>query len=416
MNVFSRFGGARKTALDAAQANGNLEAFLRAARKHLGMDVAFIGEFTMGRRVFRHVDSDEAYCPVVAGNSDPLEATYCQRVADGRLPQLIRDPRDYPEAMALPVTEALPVGSLLSVPIKLENGETYGTFCSFSHAVKPGLGQADLDTMNVFGKLVTTELEAILRNRARQSEKTARIEKVLAARSLTISYQPIFRLWETGIAGFECLSRFPAPPSLRPDVWFADAEEVGLGQKLELCAIELGLRALYRLPEAVDVRVNASPALVMSGALAGAMESYEPRRIVLEVTEHDPVTDYEAFLAMLTPLRRRGMRLAVDDAGAGHATLRHILKLQPEIIKLDISLIRDVDRDKYKSALAAALIRFSLETECEIVAEGVETLAELNHLRGLGAQTGQGNYLGRPVGLDEVVAMMAGQNSTPAAI
>jgi EAL domain-containing protein (putative c-di-GMP-specific phosphodiesterase class I) len=98
----------------------------------------------------------------------------------------------------------------------------------------------------------------------------------------------------------------------------------------------------------------------------------------------------------------------VDDAGAGHATLRHILKLRPDIIKLDISLIRDIDRDRYKSALAAALIRFALETEAEIVAEGIESLGELNLLRGLGAHAGQGNYLGGPLPLEQAAMMVRG--------
>lgn len=409
MGVFSRFGGARKEQADVATANASLDAFLRAARKHFGMDVAFIGEFTMGRRVFSHVNTDEADGAVVVGGGDELEESYCQRVIDGRLPELIIDPKDFPAAMELQVTTALPVGSHLSVPIRLRNGEIFGTFCCFSHTVNPALGAGDVDKMQVFAHMVSEELEVILRNRLRLGEKTARIREVLDNRSLQIFYQPIFRLWQNEIVGFECLSRFPAPPPLRPDVWFAEAEEVGLGEALELSAIELGLRALQVMPDGVDMRINASPSLVMSGALGVALKTYDPRRIVLEVTEHEPVNDYEAFMAMLNPLRQAGIRLAVDDAGAGHATLRHILKLQPDIIKLDISLIRDIDRDRYKSALAAALIRFALETEAEIVAEGIESLAEFNQLRALGAQGGQGNFLGRPVALDEALALVAGR-------
>lgn len=415
MGVFSRFGGVKKLPDEAAEAHASLDAFLRTARKHFGMDVAFIGEFTMGRRVFRHVDSAAADCPVVVGGGDELEESYCQRVLDGRLPQLMIDPKDFPAAMELPVTQAMPVGSHMSVPIRLRNGEIFGTFCCFSHTPNPALEPGDIDKMQVFARMVSQELEVILRSRARQAETVARIQEVLEARSLRILYQPIFRLWQNEIMGFECLSRFPAPPPMRPDVWFAEADEVGLGQALELAAIGLGLQALQVMPAGVDVRINASPGLVMSGALGVALEGYDLRRIVLEVTEHEPVHDYEAFMTMLTPLRRAGMRLAVDDAGAGHATLRHILKLQPEIIKLDISLIRDIDRDRYKSALAAALIRFALETEAEIVAEGIESLAEFNQLRALGAHGGQGNFLGRPVALDEALSLLAAGGGVSAA-
>jgi EAL domain-containing protein (putative c-di-GMP-specific phosphodiesterase class I) len=408
MTVFAMLGGSKTTAVEGARAELNLTAYLRAVRKQLGMDIAFIGEFEHGRRVFRYVDTDEAQCPAVVGHSDMLEATYCQRVVDGRLPGFMRDTRDYPEAMKLAVTEALPVGSYLGVPLRLADGKVFGTVCCFSHAVRPGLEPVALETLEMFAEMVVTEISAMLRQREMVAEKTARVREILDKRALRILYQPIIRLWQNELVGFEALSRFPELPAQRPDVWFADAQEAGLGMQLELAAIELALAGLERLPDDVDVRINASPGLVISGVLAGAMAGYAPERIVLEVTEHEPVSDYPAFLATLAPLRARGMRLAVDDAGAGHATLRHILKLRPDIIKLDISLIRDIDRDRYKSALAAALIRFALETEAEIVAEGIESLGELNLLRGLGAHAGQGNYLGGPLPLEQAAMMVRG--------
>ena len=126
---------------------------------------------------------------------------------------------------------------------------------------------------------------------------------------------------------------------------------------------------------------------------------------MLEVTEHALVEDYERLADVLGPLRSKGLRLAVDDAGAGYASFRHILKLKPDVIKLDSSLIRNVDSDTGCRALAAALIRFAEETACKVVAEGVETEAELAMLRRLQVNKAQGYLLGRPAPLGRRAAV-----------
>lgn len=151
--------------------------------------------------------------------------------------------------------------------------------------------------------------------------------------------------------GYEALTRFDAEPHRTPDVWFGEATEVGLGERLEVSAI----------------RAAVGPAVV-GGALVAA----------------------------LAPFRAAGGRLAVDDAGAGFASLRHILLLNPDIIKLDIALTRDIDTDVAKRSLATALIAFATETGATILAEGIETESELQTLRALGVRYGQGWHLGRP--------------------
>ena len=125
-------------------------------------------------------------------------------------------------------------------------------------------------------------------------------------------------------------------------------------------------------------------------------------RLVLELTEHEQVEDCAALNAALQPARARGLRLAVDDAGAGCASMRHWLLLQPDLLKLDVSLVRDVDADDTKRALCAAIITFAQNTGIRVVAEGVETEAELAVLRALGADYGQGYLLRRPAPLAEL--------------
>lgn len=369
---------------------------LRAIRNHLGMDVAFISEFTTTERVFRYVDAEAAACPVEVGGADPLEDSYCQRVVDGRLPELVHDAAAHPAAAELAVTAALPVGAHLSVPIRLGDGRVFGTFCCFSAAPDHSLNDRDLAVMRVFADLTAAQIDRDGGRERRQEEIRARLRGAMAGDGLSMVFQPIVDVDTGGPIGFEALARFEQTPVRGPDVWFAEAAEVGLGVDLELAAIRMALHHLPELPPHAYLAVNASPSTAISGRLDAALGDVPAHRIVLEITEHDVIEAYDDLEAALSGLRRRGVRVAVDDAGAGYASFRHILRLQPDIIKLDMALTRDIDRDRPRRALASALIAFGRDTGSVIVAEGVETAAELRTLRRLGVSAAQGYFLGRP--------------------
>jgi EAL domain-containing protein (putative c-di-GMP-specific phosphodiesterase class I) len=153
---------------------------------------------------------------------------------------------------------------------------------------------------------------------------------------------------------------------------------------------------LGALPADTFLAVNASPELLGERTLAEMLAATANRRIVLEVTEHVEVADYDALAGYLHQLRAAGCRIAVDDAGAGYASLRHILRLRPDYIKLDMTLTRDIDTDGDRRALASSLLTFAREVSATVIAEGIETQAELETLRGLGATLGQGYFLARP--------------------
>jgi len=363
------------------------------------MDVAFLSEFTDGQRVFRHVDSSLENQPVKVGGADPLEASYCQRVVDGRLPELIQDATAVPAAMELPVTRALPVGAHLSVPIKLKDGSVYGTFCCFSFTPDLSLNQRDLGMMRVFADLAADVIERNLEKGKQRDEKAKRIQSVISGDGLSIVYQPIINVAQDKVVGFESLTRFSATPLRGPDVWFNEAASVGMGAQLEMRAVELAMAALDSLPQDVYLSFNVSPEALINGDLRRVLEGMLLERLVLEITEHATIDEYSELTNALAPLRTQGLRLAVDDAGAGFASFRHILRLQPDIIKLDMSLTRDIDTDAARRALASALIRFAHETGSKIVAEGVETASELRVLRSLGVNKAQGYFLGRPAPL-----------------
>lgn len=370
---------------------------LNAIRSHLGMDIAFVSEFKNGMRKFHYVSSIYEDSPIVAGDSDPLEESYCQRVIDGRLPELIYDALLEPAALELSVTKSLPVRSHLSVPIYLSDGTLYGTFCCFSTSISSStLDDRDLAIMRTFAGFAGMQIEKNIKIENSKKGKRLRIKSVIDNSSFYIHYQPVINVKESKIVGFESLSRFSEEPYRSPDIWFNEANEVGLGEELELAAIGKALLALNEIPDNIYLALNSSPEHIISGEIGRILENSPLERIVLEVTEHSIVSNYKELADMLTPLRKRGLRFAVDDTGAGYASFRHILQLKPDIIKLDMSIIRDIDTDPNKHALATAIIGFALQIGMIIVAEGVESESELNALTLLGVSTVQGYLLGKP--------------------
>ncbi len=181
-----------------------------------------------------------------------------------------------------------------------------------------------------------------------------------------------------------------------PNEWFEEAAEVDLGARLELAAVEAALTHVDRLPAQAFMSVNVSPATATEPDFGALLLAASGSRIVLELTEHARVESYEPLLAAPDELRGHGVRIALDDAGAGYAGLQHLLRLQPDVIKLDLDLTRGIHADPARRALAGALVGFAREIGATIVAEGIETADDLTTLHALGVAWGQGYYLGRP--------------------
>jgi PAS domain S-box-containing protein len=243
---------------------------------------------------------------------------------------------------------------------------------------------------------VTDRQAAALAADQERRDRRARIQQVLDDGGPTMVFQPIVELATGKPVGAEALARFPVQPPRPPDQWFADAADVGLGVELELSAIRAALSQLDSMPADIYLSLNAGPETVASPALHQLLHSAPAGRVVLELTEHTGVTDYTALTDTLDALRCRGVRLAVDDAGAGFSSLQHILNLKPDIIKLDRGLIENIDTDPARRALAGSLMTFANEIGAQVVAEGIETPREQTVLRRLGVRYGQGFHLGRP--------------------
>ena len=195
--------------------------------------------------------------------------------------------------------------------------------------------------------------------------------------------------------GFEALSRFTEETQQSPDRWFADAAEVGLGAELELLAVSKALDFLQFLPTKHFMSVNASPAVTMEPKFI-SLCSVDPRRVVVELTEHSPADDFPAIIENLKRFRSLGIRIAVDDAGAGFAGLEFLVRLRPDVIKLDRTLVAGIDSDPVKRAMAAALVLFARDIGATVIGEGIVRIDELETLTELGCEWGQGFLLGRP--------------------
>ncbi|QYF92455.1 EAL domain-containing protein [Massilia sp. PAMC28688] len=387
----------------AAQASTPTDELIRCAvglaRTCLGMEVGFVTEFRNGVRIFRHVESVEGYVPVKAGDYDPLDQSYCQRIVDGSIPALVEDTHAYPELLAMPITAALGIRAHAGVPICFSDGAVFGTFCCYSRDPAVSLGAFDAATLRKFAALIGELLEARVKGERAHAQVVERLMMVIAGSRLKVVYQPVRDVASDTVVGYEALARFMTEPVRTPDVWFDEAHTVALGHRLEVLAIEKALQGLAQIPADAYLALNVSPQTILSGALEAVLQGAPLGRLMLEVTEHESIADYTIISASLGRMRTDGLRLAVDDAGSGYASFRHILKLKPDVIKLDQSLIRDIDHEPGARALAAAIITFAAATGSTVVAEGIETPDEMEALRELGVTRMQGYLLGRPAPL-----------------
>ncbi|HEX4848639.1 MAG TPA: EAL domain-containing protein [Novosphingobium sp.] len=376
-------------------ATSPIDRILDSVRSHLGMEIAFASRIEGGLRRFTHIRAD-CPVPVAPGDAEVLEETLCYLVLQGELPQLMHDARTYPAALPIGITLGLPVASHLNVPLRLSTGELYGTFCCVNRTPDHSLTERDMATLRAFADLASQLIEADLVTQERDSAVAARIQSALSDDTIRIVHQPIHKLVGGQPVGVECLSRFAGPEPRSPDLWFKDAAAVGLGVEFELAAVRAALRTLGYVPEPHYLSINVSPATVLSGQLADLISGHSPARLVIEITEHDAVDDFAGLGRALDSLRPFA-RIAIDDVGAGYAGLRHIVDLRPDILKLDMSLTRDIEADPARRALAHALVRFAAEMQCTIVAEGVETEAERDTLVKLQVPLAQGYLYNKPM-------------------
>ena len=373
----------------------SIDRILDIAREFVRMDIAFVSRWHDDVQEFAHVSGESSTFGVTVGGSLPLDGSFCVRVMDGRIRSAVPDASAEPEVRDLAVTHAARLGSYVGVPVRFSDGDFFGMLCCVSHEASQELGPRDVRFLEMISDLVAERLELDRAERQQREDIERRTNGAIAAEAFDVYLQPIVRLADLTTVGYEALARFHGALARTPDVWFNESASVGLGPALDLAVVGTALRTLSSIPAGVYLSVNVTPETLGDRRLATLLQPYG-RRLVVEVTEHAEIEDYRKLAHAAAPIRARGVRLAVDDAGAGFATFRHIVQLAPDIIKADITLTRGVDHDPARRALVRALVGFAQDTSAILVSEGVETKAERDTLMDLGVTVGQGYLLGRP--------------------
>lgn len=292
------------------------------------------------------------------------------------------------------------VTAVALVPLRA-NGGLPGTLAAAATGTDgPARLARRVPALEAFAALAAALLGPGILERQRDDEVRERIATVISKAAFRPVFQPIVDLDSHGTVGYEALTRFA--DGTPPDRRFADAAAVGLGLDLEAACLTASVAAAVRsLGSNCWLSLNVSPGLVLeTDRLAGILRDASVP-IILEITEHAPIADYVAFRAAIASLGP-SVRSAVDDAGAGFSSFRHILELRPDFVKLDMGLVRSIERDPARQALVAGMVYFAVTTGCSLIAEGIETLAERDTLRSLAVDLGQGYLLGKPEPLDEL--------------
>jgi PAS domain S-box-containing protein len=251
-----------------------------------------------------------------------------------------------------------------------------------------------LEAVVDFAALASSLLGGSLIERRRRRADAASVERIISTGAFHPVFQPILDLGSGAVIGYEALTRFDS--GVTPEQVFGAAAGCEQGIPLEVATIGAALAAARRLPDRSLIHINVSPALILEREALARLLACPGLQVVLEVTEHEQVADYGELRAAVRGLGS-GIRIAVDDAGAGFASLRHILELQPDVVKLDRGLVAGIDHDPARQALVAGLVHFADGIGALLVGEGIETEGELETLKRLGARAGQGFLLGRPV-------------------
>lgn len=379
-------GRARRSDADLQVAD-----LLRTAKRSLGLSLTFLSRLD-GRT--QHLEVVESSIPLFRdGQSQPQATSLCQAILDGKLPSVIPDVAKLPEAKRLPAARFPRIRSFVSVPVLLSDGTLYGTFCAAGFTADNELTKRDRALMEVLASAAATVIEPAVRQRHREAAVRARLRQVVDSGGPEVVLQAVVALVDGRRVGAEALSRFPAEWDMPPNEVFAEAASIGAGIELELLAAR---RALARLSELTGyLAINFSPCTLLDGRCRQLLGGVPAERIVIELSEHDPVEDYDALSEALAPLRAMGMRLAIDDVGVGYSSLRHIVMSAPDVIKLDRSIASGAAADPVLLRLVGSLVQFGHGAGATVVAEGIESSDDACALRDAGVDCGQGWYFGR---------------------
>jgi EAL domain-containing protein (putative c-di-GMP-specific phosphodiesterase class I) len=385
MQVWSPVSEAHSGPLD-----GQLNRIMEVARHQLEMDVVAISEFTSERQIYRALLGDPQSFGMSVGEGPRLDDAFCLRMSQGLLPHEIPDTAAESTAAEVPLTGSAGVGAYVGVPVQLTDGSLFGSLACFNHDPHE-LGERDVRFLRMLADLVTAELEAMLE----RDQESLRITSLIESATLDIALQPVFDVHDGRFLGAEALARFPASFGTTEAV-FESAGAVGLSLPLERLAIGCAIPVLDTLQDGQFLAVNLTPQVAFELAATGETRPELLSRLVLEITEHAAIASYGDLRQALRSSREQGLRLAIDDAGAGYASLKHVVELEPDIIKIDRSIVEGVASDRARRSAVSAFVLLALDIGAYVIAEGVERTEDLEAIKDLGVDAAQGYLLARP--------------------
>ena len=384
------------------RSRGALGRILAAGRERLHMEVCALSQITDDREVFCATQGDGASFGLQVGAEWPVSETFGQLVLEGLIASPIPDASVDLRVTGLRLTRTGRVVGYIGVPVTFSGGRAFGVLQCMSHHTAPWLGDRDVKFLQVLARLAADEVEREEITTEKERLEADRIRAVLSEGSLSIVFQPIMDLQNGTVVGMEALARFGTEPERSPAVWFAEAALVGLRTELELLAVGAALAQLESLPRAAYLSVNVSPETVLSPRFSAMLQEHLGGRVVIEIAEAALEQESNALKDALSELRRRGARVAVDDTRAGFRSLARLHRLLPDIIKLDVSLTRDIDKDPVRRSLVSSVLAFAEEIGATVTAEGIETYAEGEALLAMGVACGQGWFLAEPAPISDV--------------
>lgn len=390
---------------------GGVQRVLELARRHLDMELAFLAEFSEGRQVYRGLSGDAASFGFALDEGDELSGSYCRLMSEGSIAHAVPDSAADPALRDLELTARAGIRSYVGVPVRLPDGSQYGSLCTVSHSAQP-VDAKDARFLAMLAEILGGELHA---ERERSAER-ARLEGLVEQQQLDVALQPIVDIATGRMLGAEALARFPAGFG-PPDQVFRAAHEHGVGNLLEWLAAARAVELVPLLGPEAYLAVNLSPhvAIELAERALAVADEVPLDRLVLEITEHAAVDSYSVLRESLEAVREVGLRLAIDDGGAGYASLHHIVELRPDIIKIDRSLVDGLAGDAVRRSVVRAFVTLAGEVDATVVGEGVEVQADLDTARGLGVDAVQGYLIGRPTtDRDEIGRWLARGSASPA--
>ena len=351
-----------------AEEGDGLERVVELAHRHLGLDVVYVAELARGKRICRAVAGDAASFGFILGEGPSLESSYSQLLVAGKIANVIPDTSKDLRVAGLRATTEAGIGAFIGVPLRLSDGSPYGTLCGMDHGADHTLSDRDVRFLRMLAELIVYELD----EQRRQERLRGDLMNLIEAANIKIALQPIIDVRSGDVLGVEALSRFPKPFG-PPDQTFAQAEAVGLGLELEELAVTEAWKVLTKLGPEQFLAINVSPSVLVE--LARRAQQYDDlslKQVVVEITEQSVVDSYKILRDVLSPLRKQGLRISIDDAGAGYASLHHIVELRPDFIKVDRSLVDGLADDHARRVAVSAFVLLSLDLGATVVAEGVE--------------------------------------------